>query len=89
MSEKEWRASIDKKLDTLTQALVGNPSIGHRGIVPRLDLVETTVANISAERAAERSKRAGAIAVLMSLGAVAGTVGGLIAWIAQKIHINT
>ena len=59
-------------------AIIGNPGIGHRGIVPRLDSVETAVAQIASERAAEANAKRGAIWVLSVAAATAGAIGGLI-----------
>lgn len=72
---------IERSVEQIKAALVGNPAIGHRGIVPRIDAIETTVASIVAERATEKSKLSGGLAVIAALGAVAGVLGGVIHWL--------
>ena len=69
---------LERKVDDLTTALVGNPGIGHRGIVPRLDLVETTVAKIATDRAAEINARRGAMWVVSLVAAIIGALGAVI-----------
>ena len=76
---------MQQTLNEVKSALVGNPSIGFRGVIPRLDLVETTVANIAAERAAEKSTRKGAVATITAIGAFAGSVGAVAAWLIQQL----
>jgi tetrahydromethanopterin S-methyltransferase subunit G len=76
---------IERSVEQIKAALVGNPAIGHRGIVPRIDAIETTVASIVAERATEKSKLSGGLAVITALGAVAGILGGIIHWLFSNL----
>jgi hypothetical protein len=71
---------IERSIDQVKAALVGNPSIGHRGIVPRIDAIEATVSAIVTERATEKNKLAGGFYVLAALGTIAGILGGTIHW---------
>jgi len=69
-------------------AIIGNPNIGHRGIVPRLDLLETAVSHIAAERAAESNTRRGALWVVGTVAGVIGAVGAMIGGIVKAIFSN-
>lgn len=80
---------MERTLNEVKSALVGNPAIGHRGIVPRLDLVETSLATITAERAAEKSTRKGAIATITVLGGIAGSVGAAATWLIQHVFTKS
>jgi hypothetical protein len=76
---------MERKLDQLHLAMIGKPEIGFRGVVPRLDMVEITIAQIAAERAAEKSTRKGAMLTVTAIGTFAGSVGAAAAWLLQQI----
>lgn len=76
---------LERKVDDLATALIGNPSVGHRGIVPRVEALETYQQGLSAERIAERSARRTAIAIASGVAAFVGAVGGIAAGIVKSI----
>jgi len=67
---------LERKVDDLTAALVGNPSMGVRGVCPRLDAVEVTLDSIARERIAEHSARRMAISIATTVAAFVGAIAG-------------
>jgi hypothetical protein len=76
---------LENKVDSLATALIGNPSVGHRGIVPRLDALEVYQQTLAAERIAERSARRTAIAIASGVAAFVGAVGGIAAGVVKSM----
>jgi hypothetical protein len=72
----------------IKQAIIGNPNIGHRGIVPRLDLMESTVSTLVAERAAEHNARRGAMWVVGIAAGVIGAIGATIGSLLKALFSN-
>ncbi len=71
---------IKATLKRIENAIIGDPAMGHVGLVNRMTEHETRLVKIEAERSAEASQRRGALTVLSIASAVAGAVGGLITW---------
>jgi hypothetical protein len=72
----------------IKSAIMGNPKLGQRGIVPRLDLVESAVANIAAERAAESNARRGAMWVVGIAAGAIGAIGAVIGGLLKAVFTN-
>lgn len=75
---------LERKVDDLTTALVGNPAVGHKGIVTRLESLEGYQASLAAERVAEKSARRTAIAIASGVAAFVGAVGGIVAGLVKN-----
>lgn len=82
MSDADRLTQIEDRLDLIGRAtarietaIVGDPEVGHLGVIQRLALTEQALASIQAERAGERAQRKGAVWMLSAIGALAGAVG--------------
>jgi hypothetical protein len=70
---------IESQLSEIRAALVGNSSLGIKGIVHRTETIELAVEQIQRERRDEAAARRGALYVIALAGSVAGAVGGFVA----------
>lgn len=75
-------SELKDQMNRIERAICGDPAMGQPGIVGRLASVESRVETIEDERSEESAKRSGALWVISSAAAVAGAIGGLIAWLA-------
>ena len=82
MSDADRLTQIEDRLDLIGRAtarietaIVGDPAVGHLGVIQRLTWAEQALVSIQAERAGERAQRKGAVWVLSCIGAIAGAVG--------------
>ncbi len=71
-------AAIRTELKRITDALLGDPDMGTRGMVCRLEGVETTVNAIQQERRDEKAERKGAWRLAALLSTMAGSFGALV-----------
>jgi hypothetical protein len=72
---------IKDALKRVEDALLGDPGMGHRGLVERLAEVERELAVIKADRATEAAERRGAKWVVVGGASLAGGLGGLVSWV--------
>jgi hypothetical protein len=71
---------IKATLRRIENAIIGDAAMGHVGLVNRVSEHDVRLTKIEAERSAEASQRKGAIAVIVAVSSVAGSVGALVTW---------
>ena len=75
MSDDQIR-EIRNELKRITDALLGDPAMGTRGMVCRLQNVESVVNEIQQERRDEKAERKGAWKLAALIATVSGSIGG-------------
>jgi hypothetical protein len=87
-TQSERLDRMEHKIDRVYVAMIGDERMGNRGMVPRLIHVETTLAKIAEERAAESNARRGAMWVVGTTAAVIGAVGAMIGGVIKAVFTN-
>lgn len=92
MSEHDRLTQIEDRLDHIGRAtsrietaIVGDPAVGHLGVIQRLTMVEQSLLSIQAERAAERAQRKGAIWVITTIAAAGGALGSAASFVLSSL----
>ena len=80
-NDNERLDKIEASCRRIETALIGEPALGHIGIVQRISDHDAAIKIIRAELDAARSQKKGAVAVLAAASAVAGSVGGFVTWL--------
>lgn len=83
MSADEITA-MKAQLDRIELALVGDPAMGHTGLVGRQAATETRVDALEESRKAEVEQRKGALWVISAAASVGGVVSWAITWLATN-----
>jgi hypothetical protein len=69
---------MERVLNEVKTALVGNEALGNKGIVNRLKEVEVGMTELNRIRADEVATRKGALAVLSAVAAICGSIGAAV-----------
>ena len=64
----------------IEKSITGDPSMGHIGIVDRLDTYEAKTDAIERRLEKDDAKKSGALWVIASAASVAGAIGGFVVW---------